>query len=197
MCDKIVALYKDDIRMLIKDSILNGTNTATEIAYRVKKKNCLDNKCDFKATGYILSVLKTMMEEKAILSDGKTVSINEDYAFLEPIDLEIVELKNKVNISGHTASRLSRTDRFLPAWDALYVGQKIEVLLVPEPNNPNDENAIAAICNGKQIGYLQREVAKDYKEKITDLVTKGYSVVVNAEVIISKNMGIKNCIFGI
>lgn len=196
MCDKIASLSKDDIRALIKDALASGVDSASDLSAKIKKNECLDGKCDFKATGYILSILKTMIEEASVISENQKLKVNEDYVFAAPSNV-YVELENKIKISGDKQTSLSRTDRFFPAWSSLYVGQKIEILLVPEPNNPNDENAIAAIFNGKHIGYLQREVAKEYNDKITSLTNQGFNVIVNAEVISSKNMGTKNCNFSL
>lgn len=193
MCDKIVTLSKDDIRTLINDALSKGVDSASELSARIKKDECLDGKCDFKATGYILSILKTMIEENAIISENQKLKVNESYVFVAPaIDMHI-EMANKFNISGDRITYLSRTDRFFPAWSSLYIGQKIEILLLPEPNNPNDSNAIAATFKGKHIGYLQREVAKEYHDRIISLTSEGFNVIVNAEVVSSKNMGTKNC----
>lgn len=35
------------------------------------------------------------------------------------------------------------------------------VVLVPEPSNPHDRNAVAAFIKGHKVGYLSREVAAD------------------------------------
>lgn len=197
MCDKIITLSKDEIRTLIQNKLTSGLDSASALPVKIKKDICTDEKCDFKATSYILSILKTMIEENAVISTDDKLKVNKAYSFLPPPDNIEIAIENKFQISGDKVTLLSRTDRFFPAWSSLYVGQKIEILLLPEPSNPNDANAVAAIFKGRHIGYLQREVAKEYISKITLLTSQGLNVVVNAEVIISKNMGIKNCIFSI
>lgn len=37
-----------------------------------------------------------------------------------------------------------------------------KALLVPNPDNPHDPNAIKVMINGKQVGHLSREMAADY-----------------------------------
>lgn len=37
--------------------------------------------------------------------------------------------------------------------------------LIPEPDNPYDSKAIAVLCDGKQIGYLSKDRAKEFEPR--------------------------------
>jgi hypothetical protein len=50
--------------------------------------------------------------------------------------------------------------------------QKCAALLVPEPNNPHDRNAIAVFIHDVQVGYLSHEVCREFLEA---LFKGGYS----------------------
>jgi hypothetical protein len=48
---------------------------------------------------------------------------------------------------------------------------KCAALLVPEPKNPYDKNAVAVTVDGKTVGYLARDVAPDF---LTALASGSY-----------------------
>lgn len=52
------------------------------------------------------------------------------------------------------------------------VGFDCVAVLVPEPNNPHDPNAIMVQVEARLVGYLSREDAVRYQELITDALPR-------------------------
>lgn len=50
-----------------------------------------------------------------------------------------------------------------------YVQVQKLAALVPEPNNPHDENAVRVVIEGHLVGYLAAEDAEDYEEVLQTL----------------------------
>lgn len=50
----------------------------------------------------------------------------------------------------------------------------IECILVPEPWNPHDQNAVAVAVGNHQVGYLPADLAIDYSAALLVLATNGY-----------------------
>lgn len=50
---------------------------------------------------------------------------------------------------------------------------RCRAVLIPEPNNPHDANAVRVAVQGKTVGYLSREAATDYQPVLMDLHTSG------------------------
>lgn len=44
---------------------------------------------------------------------------------------------------------------------------KCAALLVPEPKNPHDKNAVRVTISGKTVGYLSRDIAPDFLDALT------------------------------
>ncbi|GAA0284475.1 HIRAN domain-containing protein [Cryptosporangium japonicum] len=55
-------------------------------------------------------------------------------------------------------------------------------LLVPDPHNPHDRNAVEVRCRGALVGYLPREDAARYAPILTELVRQGWTPSVSASV---------------
>jgi hypothetical protein len=51
-----------------------------------------------------------------------------------------------------------------------------QCVLVPEPWNPHDANAVVVTIDGQQVGHLPRELAEDYAEPLAALAGTGYLV---------------------
>ncbi|MEH1130055.1 HIRAN domain-containing protein [Micromonospora sp. CPCC 206061] len=59
---------------------------------------------------------------------------------------------------------------------------KVDVQLLPEPNNRFDRNAIAVWCGNHQLGYLPKEVAPQYVSVLSGLVANGWTPQVQARI---------------
>lgn len=59
----------------------------------------------------------------------------------------------------------------------------ITVELIPEPQNPYDNNAVAVVVNSQIIGHLTRSNARQYFNTITKLNSSGYTLQVDGEVL--------------
>lgn len=59
---------------------------------------------------------------------------------------------------------------------------KVDVQLLPEPNNRFDRNAIAVWCSSHQLGYLPKEVAPRYVTVLSALVANGWTPQVQARI---------------
>ena len=53
------------------------------------------------------------------------------------------------------------------------VAMDTEALLVPEPSNPHDPNAVMVQIAGKLVGYLPRDEAVAYGETLRQLTERG------------------------
>lgn len=56
---------------------------------------------------------------------------------------------------------------------ATEVAVDTEALLVPEPSNPHDPNAVMVQIDGKLVGYLPRGDAVAYGETLSELSARG------------------------
>lgn len=198
MCDRIVLLSQKDIKNLIIQSISDSYIIPSEISYNIKKKICLDGKCDYKATSYVLDLIKDMLKREELIptENNNALILNSNYVFENVIEPEPEELdtSTKYIISGKNEIKLSRTEYFFSAWSSVYIGQKIDVILVPEPNNPVDKKAIAVFFSNKQIGYLPGGISTDLYDEIWSKNQQGFIIVTQAEVIKQAMMGTKNCL---
>lgn len=62
-------------------------------------------------------------------------------------------------------------------------GRLVEAILMPEPENEYDSNAVAVLVDGLKVGHLSREVAVMYQSGITRLMTRtGKSVAAAGEI---------------
>jgi hypothetical protein len=53
------------------------------------------------------------------------------------------------------------------------VNEEFEALLIPEPDNPFDANAISVRIGGHVVGYLERPVAAEYRDVIHRIAASG------------------------
>jgi hypothetical protein len=63
-------------------------------------------------------------------------------------------------------------------------GRSVEAILMPEPHNEYDANAVAILVDDLIVGHLPREVAANYQGAITQLMSRtGKSVAVTGEIV--------------
>lgn len=55
-------------------------------------------------------------------------------------------------------------------------------VLVPEPTNPHDKNAVMVQINGQHVGYLEKEVAVLYVSAISDVWNSGHVAATGARI---------------
>jgi hypothetical protein len=56
-----------------------------------------------------------------------------------------------------------------------------DALLIPEPSNPHDANAVRVEVNGLPVGHLPQETAAAYASVIGDMATRGLTPRVRAQ----------------
>ena len=49
-------------------------------------------------------------------------------------------------------------------------------VLIPEPWNPHDPNAVAVAIDGQHVGHLPADLAEDYAEPLAEIAGSGYLV---------------------
>jgi hypothetical protein len=60
----------------------------------------------------------------------------------------------------------------------------LDLILVPEPENPSDANAVAILTLGNQlIGYLKREVAPRYQPTLIELQRRGLTTTCSGKLV--------------
>lgn len=90
--------------------------------------------------------------------------------------------ENIISIKGSTIVETIGSEYYPEAWDAI-VDDELFVELIPEPQNPYDNNAVAVTLNNQIIGHLTRSVASKYFNAIVKLNQAGYSIQVEGEVL--------------
>lgn len=55
--------------------------------------------------------------------------------------------------------------------------------LVPEPDNPYDENAVKVLIENKLVGHLSADDAEEYSERLQELAARGGRVTCSATII--------------
>src|SRR5882724_3790422 len=60
----------------------------------------------------------------------------------------------------------------------------IVAVLIPEPENPHDANAISILIGGKRVGYLPRQIAAMYVSGLCQLMSRSGSDVALQGVIV-------------
>lgn len=80
--------------------------------------------------------------------------------------------------------------RYQPALDRMCGGRtedghehECQALLVEEPNNPHDGNAVKVTIQGETVGYLSRDAAPRYKKAARAAGLSGQPVLVDALIV--------------
>lgn len=66
----------------------------------------------------------------------------------------------------------------------------VECILVPEPWNPHDQNAVAVAVGKHQVGHLPAELAIDYSAALLVLATNGYLATGEARIWAKSDSGV-------
>ncbi|MDQ1700608.1 MAG: hypothetical protein QOG34_2471 [Frankiaceae bacterium] len=57
-----------------------------------------------------------------------------------------------------------------------YADREFEIVLVPEPNNPYDPNAVAIHVDGGIVGHLARDMAASWQPRVLAAAAEGFVV---------------------
>ncbi len=60
---------------------------------------------------------------------------------------------------------------------------EVEAFLVPEDDNPHDTNAVRIYIRDQTVGYLDRETARSFREKIAEIGLTGVAVKCSAIIV--------------
>lgn len=110
---------------------------------------------------------------------GKTPSIAQmlDQFKLEPVrdplDEQVEVVGETYNVAG--IKKVFRA-RGLPIPSAGIEINEAECVLVPEPWNPHDANAVVVAIDGQQVGHLPADLAVDYAAPLAEIAGNGYLV---------------------
>lgn len=63
-----------------------------------------------------------------------------------------------------------------------YGDQEFEIVLVPEPENPYDHNAVAIYVDGAAVGHLSREMAPAWQPTVAAANSEGFLVTGTASI---------------
>jgi hypothetical protein len=87
-------------------------------------------------------------------------------------------LDEQVEVAGETfhVKGIKRVfaDAGLPILSKGSTLDSVECILVPEPWNPHDQNAVAVAVGNHQVGHLPAELAIDYSAALLVLASNGY-----------------------
>jgi hypothetical protein len=93
----------------------------------------------------------------------------------EAVTLSCVELPTDGYVAvvgeSHRQDALRRTERI-----SQMVGEErtFRAVLVPEPTNPHDRNAVMVFSEHGHLGYLPRDVAAEYRRLFVEIRKSGY-----------------------
>jgi hypothetical protein len=91
----------------------------------------------------------------------------------DPLDEQVEVVGETYNIAG--IKKVFR-GRGLPIPSAGMEINDAQCVLVPEPWNPHDANAVVVTIDGHQVGHLPAELAEGYAEPLAELAGTGYLV---------------------
>jgi hypothetical protein len=63
-----------------------------------------------------------------------------------------------------------------------YQESEFPIVLVAEPNNPHDRNAVAVHVDGRIVGHLSRQMAPDWQPMVLAAAAEGYVVAGRASI---------------
>lgn len=124
------------------------------------------------------NVLSGLVESERVHYLHSHYTINED--FVDNLEEESYILHNDtnsyVNIDGGIVRKFSVGSERYNIWDSFEVGQEVNVVLIPEPTNKFDPNAVAICINNSPVAYLSRSDAKEYFSIVNKLNDMGISL---------------------
>jgi hypothetical protein len=91
----------------------------------------------------------------------------------DPLDEQVEVVGETYNVAG--IKKVFRA-RGLPIPTAGIEINDAGCVLIPEPWNPHDANAVAVVIDGNQVGYLPAELAKHYAAPLGKIAITGYLV---------------------
>ena len=98
-----------------------------------------------------------------------------EYRFISSAGWPNVEVAGESHHEAEIVAALGRRPRIDEE-----VELTVDAVLVPEPDNPFDANAISVRISGKVVGYLERDAAPLYKPHIDRITASGHIPVTSA-----------------
>lgn len=135
----------------------------------------------------IKETIQDMVAAEALIHDGNMVHINFDRirkpenAFYRLANLP--HYSSHENLDGSVLVTSANSDDFYFNYAQLADNEIIQVELIPEPNNPVYEQAIAIVYMEQILGYLERHVCRHYFDHLIRLQASGVSAIATARVI--------------
>ena len=124
------------------------------------------------------NVLSALVESERVHYLHGHYTLNEE--FVDNLEEELYSLPNShsqhLNIDGGLKPVYSVGSERYNVWDSFDIGQEVNVVLLAEPENKFDTNAIAICLEDSPIAYLARSEAKLYKPVIDKLSDMGVSL---------------------
>ena len=87
-----------------------------------------------------------------------------------------------VNVAGESHYQEALREIAGSAASNREVAVDTEALLVPEPSNPHDPNAVMVRIDGKLVGYLPRDEAVAYRDTLRALGERGRTALCEARI---------------
>lgn len=87
-------------------------------------------------------------------------------------------LEEQIEVVGETyaVKSIKRVfaDNSMPITDRGNTLEELQCILMPEPWNPHDPNAVAVLVDRHMVGYVPAELAADYSPPLGALAARGY-----------------------
>lgn len=175
----LINLPTQYIRNVIKDT-LDGDKTLDfdDLSEQVFTTLLEDEEASNEDTIIFENVLAALVESGRVHYLHGHYTLNED--FVDNLEEETYSLgsshSQRLNVDGGLKPVYSVGSERYAIWDSFDIGQEVNVVLLAEPDNKFDNNAIAICIEDSPIAYLARSEAKTYKPIIDKLSGMGISL---------------------
>ena len=131
---------------------------------------------------FLKNILDDMLLAGRLKFDGEFYSLGSLKKNSDDDVYQVTHIKspssNIVTIQGDIKMSTIGSQYYPEAWSRVNTGDILTVELIPEPNNPYDNNAVAVAYKDEILGHLTRSNAAEYFPHILEMNKLGYTLMV-------------------
>lgn len=170
--DAIIEVITSFDTPLESDEIYNHIFDALEIIDTLTEENI----------SHLNNILDDMVGSGRLTFDGEKYSIGDLKKTGDDDVYQVTHIKspssNIITLRGDVKMNTIGSQYYPDAWNKTNVGDILTVELIPEPNNPYDNNAVAVAYNDEILGHLTRSNAAEYFSTIKEMNDLGCTLMV-------------------
>lgn len=184
---QILSMQKAFLKKTITEIVARQATPLKNLPQQVAKKLTPNVALTAEEKNYINEVIFTMLTEGSINSDAGVIqtktryrvnSVEEDY-MLNIDETTHHFLKTAGDVDTYTVG----SERKPYLWAKLNRGASYTTILIPEPENRKDPNAVAVCINGQPFAYLDRDTAKQYSPILNTMFEHKIVLTVDANIV--------------